>query len=295
MHATPAEHPWQVVAVDLVGPLPRSSAGNTWLLAAQDKFTKWTEIRPLHRATAIAVTHGVYEDIILRHGAPEVMISDNGRQFISKEFREMLREAGTKPRLTPPYSPQCNPEERQNRVIKTMIAQFTGRNQRSWDRKIREIQFAINTALHESTGYTPAFLNLGRELRAPGSPATDRVNRPPGTSTRIEQLNAARELARINLARAFQRQAAHYDLRRREWRPKIGETVYKKTHELSNKSQHKAAKLTPKYTGPFTVARIISPVIVDLRDEKGSYARHVHVGQLKECSEKKKKKPRDSG
>jgi len=41
MHATPAEHPWQVVAVDLVGPLPRFSAGNTWLLAAQDKFTKW--------------------------------------------------------------------------------------------------------------------------------------------------------------------------------------------------------------------------------------------------------------
>jgi len=270
--------------VDLVGPLPRSSAGNIWILAAQDKFTKWTEIRALRKATATAVTRGIYEDVILRHGAPRIIISDNGRQFVSKEFRNMLREIGIKSRLTPPYSPQCNPEERQNRVIKTMIAQFSGRNQRSWDRKIREIQFAINTAMHESTGYTPAFLNHGRELRAPGSPSTEKINRPPGTQARLEQLDAARELARINLARAFQRQATHYNLRRREWRPKIGETVYKKTHELSNKAQHKAAKLTP--TGPFTVARIVSPVIVDLRDEKGKYTRHVHVSQLKECGEK---------
>jgi len=140
MYATPAEHPWQIVAVDLIGPLPRSSAGHAWLLAAQDKFTKWTEIRPLRKATAAAVTREFYENVVLQHGAPEAIISDNGRQFISQEFHTMLREIGTHPCPTPPYTSQCNPKERQNRVIKTMIAQYTGRTQRAWDKLLPEIQ-----------------------------------------------------------------------------------------------------------------------------------------------------------
>jgi len=192
MHATPVERPWQIVAVDLVGPLPRFSIGHAWILAAQDKFTKYTEIKPLRRATATAVTRAIYEGVILRHGTPETLISDNGRQFTSKEFRAMLRDVAAKHRLTPPYTPQCNPEERQNRVIKTMIAQYTGRNQRSWDRLLPEIQFAINTAIHNSTGYSPAFLNYGQEPRAPGAPPTGRINRPPNTTKRLDQLEAAR-------------------------------------------------------------------------------------------------------
>lgn len=63
----------------------------------------------------------------------------------------------------------------------------------------------------------------------------------------------------------------------------IGETVYFKNYELSDKAQHKAAKLLPKYKDPFTVARIVSPVIVDLRDGKEKYTRHIHMSQLKKC------------
>lgn len=139
----PAERPWQVVAVDLVGPFPRSKKG-AWLLAAQDKFTNFTKILPLRRATAAAVTEGIYRNVALRHGAPEVMISDNGKQFVSREFQNMLREEGIPSRLTPPYTPQCNPEERQNRVIKTMIGQYAGRQQKTWDVYLPEIQFALN-------------------------------------------------------------------------------------------------------------------------------------------------------
>lgn len=67
----------------------------------------------------------------------------------------MLRETRVKARLTPPYTPQCNPEKRQNRVIKTMIAQYAGRNQHAWGKYLSEIQFAGNMATHE---YTPGIL-----------------------------------------------------------------------------------------------------------------------------------------
>lgn len=54
-----------------------------------------------------------------------------------------------------------------------MVAQFAGKNQRNWDAEIEALQFAYNTAVHDATGYTPAYLNHGRELI---SPIDDREN-----------------------------------------------------------------------------------------------------------------------
>ncbi|XP_057327315.1 uncharacterized protein LOC130668842 [Microplitis mediator] len=96
-------------------------------------------------------------------------MSDNGSQFVSKEFTSLLKEYGIEHFRTPPHSPQCNPVERANKVIGTMIAQYIQKNQRSWDKLIPELMFAINTAKHESTQFTPAYLNYGRELLPPNT------------------------------------------------------------------------------------------------------------------------------
>lgn len=52
LHTRPVTTPWQQVSIDLVGPLPRSNRGHTWLLTMQDRFTKWLEVVPLRKATA---------------------------------------------------------------------------------------------------------------------------------------------------------------------------------------------------------------------------------------------------
>ena len=88
-------------------------------------------------------------------------------------------------------------------------------------------------------------------------------------------------MVRVNLARAYQRQEKHYNLRRREWRPQLGEKVWKKNYTLSKKSDAINAKLAPRYIGPLEVRRIISPVIMDLRSAHGKWYRHIHVQDLK--------------
>lgn len=125
MHTTPAAYLWDVVSADLVGPLPRSKKGNTVVLVMQDKFTKWIEQQPLRQATAPAVAKAFRERVAMRLGCPRRVITDNGKQFESREFTALLREYDIDHRKTPPYTPQCNPVERANRVLKTMIAQFT--------------------------------------------------------------------------------------------------------------------------------------------------------------------------
>lgn len=159
----------------------------------------------------------------------------------------------------------CNPVERTNRVIKTMISQYVGKNHRSWDKHLPALQFAYNTAHQDSTGYSPAYLNFGREPHSAHIPP-HRPNEPARTpAVHRQHLEETYELVRVNLARACQRQEKAYNLRRRAWKPVLGEHVWKREHPLSNKAAAFNAKLAPKYIGPLKVRKIISPVIVDLR------------------------------
>ncbi|XP_029675195.1 uncharacterized protein LOC115242794 [Formica exsecta] len=105
-----------------------------------------------------------------------------------------------------------------------MVAQYVDRDYREWDEQIPALQFAYNTATHDATGYTPAYLNHGREL-VPPAPALPTPTDAPEPDIVRQQLRDAEEVVRINLARGFQRQQRYYDLRRREWRPKLSEYV----------------------------------------------------------------------
>ncbi|KYN17434.1 hypothetical protein ALC57_10276 [Trachymyrmex cornetzi] len=162
-----------------------------------------------------------------------------------------------------------------------MIAQYVDRNHKNWDEHLPELQFAFNTARHDATGYTPAYLNLGRELLSPVNANNVRQGAAPSPDTTRRHLEEAYELVRINLAQAFQRQQKYYDLRRRLWKPKIGDKIYKREYPLSNKNATFNAKLAPKFKGPLEIKRVVSPVVVDLRDRNDRWHRHVHIKDLK--------------
>ncbi|KAL6433556.1 hypothetical protein ACFW04_006562 [Cataglyphis niger] len=140
---------------------------------------------------------------------------------------------------------------------------YVDHDHREWDEALPALQFAYNTAVHDATGYTPAFINHA-------APMPDTVQR-----------QEAEEMVRVNLARSFQRQEHYYNLRRRQWRPQIGDTVWKREYPLSNKANAFNAKLAPKFIGPLEVRRMISPVITDLRSKSGKWYRHIHIQDLK--------------
>lgn len=83
MHCTPASTPWEVISADFMGPFHRSTHGNTMLLVINDKYTKLSEIIPLHNATTPALINALRTRILSRFGWPKTLITDNGKQFIS--------------------------------------------------------------------------------------------------------------------------------------------------------------------------------------------------------------------
>jgi len=91
-----------------------------------------------------------------------------------------------------------------------MIISFIEKNRREWNRYLSEFRFVYNTAFHSSLGTSPAFLNLGRELRPmqllrlPNSEVTEIEARDTAEwSERMRKLQVLREWVTENLDKAY--------------------------------------------------------------------------------------------
>jgi len=84
------------------------------------------------------------------------------------------------------------------------------------------------------------------------------------------------------MEKASQDQARHYNLRRRQWSPAVGDIVWAKEHHLSKATEGFAAKLAPRYDGPYQVVDFVFPVICKTRHTQSKKEKTVHVGELKQ-------------
>ena len=64
------------LAVDVLGPLPTTEAGNKYLLIGTDYFTKWVEAYPLPCQEAVVVAEALVNNFVYRFGVPLIIHSD---------------------------------------------------------------------------------------------------------------------------------------------------------------------------------------------------------------------------
>lgn len=76
--------PFERVHVDFAGPF----MGHNFLILV-DAFTKWPEVHLMRNITA-KETIEKCRNIFVTFGLPHVLVSDNGRTFISSEFQKFL-------------------------------------------------------------------------------------------------------------------------------------------------------------------------------------------------------------
>jgi Integrase zinc binding domain/Integrase core domain len=94
--------------VDLVGPLPCSAAGNTYLFTVMDRSTKWMDALLMRDITAASCAEVFFSGWIARYGIPDIVTSDLGRQFVSEVWQSVCRRFNICHKLTTAYHPQAN-------------------------------------------------------------------------------------------------------------------------------------------------------------------------------------------
>lgn len=164
-------YPWESVGMDFVGPLPESGNRDgmfdsiTVVICLLTSMVHLIPSRTNYEASQLAEL--MFEHIYKLHGLPRNIISDRDVLFTSTFWKQLHRLIGTKLRLSSAYHPQSDGStERANRTITQMLRQCVHSNQRDWVAKLPAIEFAINSARSESTGFAPFFLNFGRLPRS---------------------------------------------------------------------------------------------------------------------------------
>src|SRR3954468_18791921 len=102
----------------MIDKLPKSSpGGHVFLLVAVDKFSKWIEAMPVTNQSG-KTSVKFFESIVYRFGVPHSIITDNGSNFISKEFRDFCGNLGINISYTSMAHPPTNRQvEKANDLI----------------------------------------------------------------------------------------------------------------------------------------------------------------------------------
>lgn len=189
-------------------------------------------------------------------------------------------------KLTTAYHPQTNMTERVNRTLKYMIAAYLDENHNKWDQYLSEFRFAINSAVQETIGMTPAELQLGRKLQSPLDKLLRGKNLNPDVPAYdvVHCLTQLQSKAMENSKKAHVRQTRNYNKHRRELTFKEKDRVWIRTFPQSSAKAKFTAKLASKWKGPYRVIKQMGPLNYRVALETtGEDVRTTHVCNMKMC------------
>jgi hypothetical protein len=220
------------------------------------------------------------------HGLPREIVSDRDPRLTSAFWSELCRILQVTPAMSTAYHPQTDGQtERTNRTMEDVLRHFVSPRQDDWDLWLPLVEFAINNAVQESTGFTPFFLNYGVHPLAPFA-ATLRGGKHAASHSRLMQhrtaVRGARarvfdslrvpavtdfqqrmqqclEAAKQHLTDAQQRQKRAADAHRSDATLSVGDSVLLSTAHLQLKSNG-TRKLLPRWIGPYAISAVINPV-----------------------------------
>jgi hypothetical protein len=134
-----------------------------------------------------------------------------------------------------------------------MLRQCVQPDQRDWISRLPAIEFAINSARSESTGYAPFFLNFGRMPRAMVW-ASVPANEYPAIRDFAMSKKLALMSAHDSIIAARVKQTRDANRKRQAVPFQAGDLVYLSSKNISFK-KGLARKLLPKFLGPYKILK----------------------------------------
>ena len=144
------EAPFSRVIIDCVGPLPKTRSGNQYLLTIMCASTRFPEAIPLRNIKAPSISKALIKFFTLV-GLPKEVQSDQGSNFMSGLFQQVVYELGANQIRSSAYHPESQGAlERFHSTLKTMIKTYCHDNEKDWDEGVHLLLFAARESVQES-------------------------------------------------------------------------------------------------------------------------------------------------
>ncbi len=279
-----ARVPNEYVGMDLLGPLPQTESNNVYILVVIEYFTKWVECYPLKDITAYSVADVFCREYITHYGLPQMIITDQGRQFESKLYQEMCTMLGIDKRRGTPFHPRTDGlSERFMSTLQRMLKCFVNDNRNDWDDLLPYVVMAYRSSVQESTQCTPNQMFLGREVNLGIDVMTGQNQEMSDQYTcEVDYVEWIRQVmqqsyhfASINLNTAAKRQKRQYDIGAKPHAYHIGQLVWRHYPPAG------IGKLATPWTGPWKIVARPSDVNYSIQKRPDSEPTRVHMDSLK--------------
>ena len=274
------------VHIDILGPVTKTKEGYRYILLIVDSFTKWCEAFPMKTMEATEVADILYRDFITRFGAPEILVSDQGRNFIGKLIQNLCKIFQITKVQTSSYHPQSNATcERMNKVIAHGIKHHIDETQSNWPMLLPGIMMAYRTTpATESHQYSPYYLLFGRECRMPLDialmPRTGNKNVDSYLQEMIENKEVAAEIARENILKSQVKYKGQHDKKAKVPKYQLGNQVWLYCNRTP-------IGLSPKFykhwVGPYYICKVFPNYTYKLRrsSDNKPVKSLIHANRLK--------------
>jgi transposase InsO family protein len=192
----------------MVGKLHKSwPGGHVYMLVAVDKFTKWVEAAPVTTQDSTAAINFI-KSIIFRFVVPHSIITDNGKNFTSKEFKNYCESMGIKLKFASVTHPNTNGQvEKANGLIcngikKRLLAPLE-KAKHAWVDELPSVLWSLRTTPNAATQEIPFFLVHGAKAvlpveithEAPRIATYDETASNEALQDDVDALNEARDVA----------------------------------------------------------------------------------------------------
>ena len=275
--------PWEVLGLDFIGPMTPTARRNRYILTMVDHFSRLAILAPTRQQTAEATVTALINHWVVHYGVPRIIHTDRGTNFMSTIMTSLCERLGVRRTRTTAYRPQADGRvERTNRTVKECLTRLLHEQSADWDVLLPQVSMAINSTVHESTGFTPFYLTHGTEMQLPldlaaslHHPAPRPV--PEYVDDLLQRFSVAFRLAQATMSKQATRSKRLYDASARTIFYAIGDKVYF-AKKVPNPGDN--PKFYAPWAGPCTVTAILSDLNVRIRHDEQSWERVVHVDTI---------------
>ncbi|CAM4600561.1 unnamed protein product [Leuciscus chuanchicus] len=256
----------------------------SFLLTIMCTATRFPEAIPLRKITAPVVTRALVK-FFSTFGLPKVVQSDQGTNFLSKIFTQVLSSLNITHRIASAYHAESQGAlERFHQTFKSMLRKYCMETNKEWDEGVPLLLFAIREAVQESLGFSPAELVFGHTVRGPlkmlkedlmSFESSPSLNVLDYVSKFRERLHKACSVAKESLEVAQRKMKCLFDR-------KSVQRSFNKGDKVLVLLPMVGSALSARFSGPYEVVRKISNTdyVIGTPDRKRK-TRVCHVNMLK--------------
>ena len=273
--------PSERVCVDLVGPFPKAKGGFQFLLTYVDMATRWPEAIPL-RKTTTQVIIAQLKRIFCRNGFPTTLVSDNGPQFTSAQFKKFLKSQGIQHVTASPYHPQGNGVvERLHGTLNSIIAKSVEKKG-NWAEVVPMCLYFVRCTPNHSAGVSPFLLKHGWEPVTPlqllykswVQTSLGEINLEEWIIENSERVQGLREKAVVNYKECSA-------VRKEKWDAQSKPREFQKGDKVLMRKSGINLKLSESWLGPYHVVKKNTPLSYKI-DTGSRVINSVHIQLLKQ-------------